>query len=142
MVSLTQLRKQIATERDKEKKLREREALQFEKIKLKKELKALRRTPEQKRNIELLKRTGRGLKILGSKARAFTIKQAERIRKQQLRDASMIRKRVKKRGKKLRKASRQTIRITIGNNKIGTKKKRKKIKKVKRDTVGSSFFDF
>ena len=105
MVTIKQLRKNILKEKAKERKIFERKEEEFEKLRLKNELKALRRSPGAKRNIELLKRTGRGLKILGRKARTFTIKQAERIRKQQLRDEAAIRKK----GKKIKKQIGGTI---------------------------------
>ena len=102
MVTIKQLRKNILKEKAKERKIFERKEEEFEKFRLEKELKGLKRSPGAKRNIELLKRTGRGLKILGGKARKFTIKQAERIRKQQLRDEAAIKKTGKKKFKKLK----------------------------------------
>ena len=101
MVTIKQLRKNILKEKAKERKIFEKKEEEFEKFRLEKELKGLKRSPGAKRNIELLKRTGRGLKILGGKARKFTIKQAERIRKQQLRDEAAIKKTGKKKFKKL-----------------------------------------
>ena len=124
MVTITQLRKQIATQKAKEKKLIEKEELGLEKIRLQKELKVLNRSPTQKRNIRLLKRTAKGFKGLAQKARDFTVKQAERIRKQQLRDESSLRKSVKK-GKKKRQISLKQLRKIVNKPQ---KKKRKKAK--------------
>ncbi len=133
MVTITQLRKQIAAKRFEEKKLIEKEELGLEKIRLEKELKVLNRSPTAKRNIRLLKRTGRGLKGLAEKARDFTIKQAERIKKQQLRDEAEFRKSVKK-GKRKRQISLKQLRKLVRKPK---KRKKKKTKLNNRDM----FFD-
>lgn len=99
MVTLSQLRaekRKILTERDVAAK---KQQIEFEKIGLQKEIKKLRRSPGATRNIRFAKRTGRGLKILGSKIGAAAIRQAKRIKQQQLRDDAMLRKAQKKTSK-------------------------------------------
>ena len=92
MVTIEQLKKQIAGERAKVVKVRERERLAIEKSDLQKELKILQRGPTTKTSIKLLRRSGRGLRVIGKKVAKAAKRQAERIRNQQLRDAETIRK--------------------------------------------------
>ena len=101
MVTLRQLKEQ------KERLLKERARAQdkqnilSQKIELEKEINILKRSPSKIRNIEFAKRTGKGLKILGAKIGSATIRQAKRIKEQQLRDQAALRKSSKK-SKKLK----------------------------------------
>ncbi len=115
MVSIAILKKQIAIEKARERKLIEQENLEIEKIGLQKKLKVLKRSPGTKRNIRFLKRTGRGLKFLGKEAKNFAVKQAERIRKQQLRDEAELSRRQIRGGRKVsRGQKRQSKKIGKG----------------------------
>ncbi len=117
MVTLDQLKEQkrrILAQRDK---ATERQRIQFEKIGLEKEIKKLKRSPGSVRNIELARRTGRGLKILGKRVGSAAIRQAKRIKEQQLRDDAKF----KKTGKKISKQGQVIITRTITGK--GKKKK-------------------
>ncbi len=92
MVTITQLRTQIARERTRKKKIKTQLDLEIEKSNLQLELKKLQRKPSTLRNIKFAKRTGRGLKILGKKTFKVIKKQAILIKDQQLRDQALARK--------------------------------------------------
>lgn len=119
MVTLAQLQKQIAIEKRKVENERQRNIAIAKKKDLERQLKILKRSPGTKRNIAVLKRTGVGFKRLvgiGSKA---LLKQAQRIREQQLRDDALLSRGFKKTGSNVSKKLKKT-------NKVLTKKLRPK----------------
>lgn len=132
MVTLAQLKaqkKRILDARDKAKKKQE---LQFEKIGLEKEIKKLKRSPGSLRNIEFAKRTGRGLKLLGKRFGSAAIRQAKRIKEQQLRDDAKFRKV----GKKSAKQGQVIITRTITGK--GKKKKVTETRRFKKLKTGQN----
>lgn len=142
MVTLKELQKQIAFEKAKRKKV-EVKVLEQRKIQdLQDELKQLRRTPSQVRTSKLVKRTGRGLKLIGKKVSAAAIRQGKRIRKQQLRDLAAA----EKREKGLKKASERVKIVTItkrkGKKPLKTVTFKTKKRKAKKGTQapGEDFF--
>ncbi len=110
MVTIKQLKVQIARERTRRKAIKTRLDIEVEKANLQLELKKLQRKPSTLRNIKLAKRTGRGLKFIGKKTFKVVKKQAILIREQQLRDQALARretKNLKKRKKKIAKSIQQ-----------------------------------
>ena len=102
MVTITQLRaqkKRILAKRDKAVK---RQKIEFEKIGLQQEIKKLNRSTSTTKNIKLLKRTGKGFGILSKKIGAAALRQAQRIKAQQLRDNAKFRKSERKNKKKIK----------------------------------------
>ncbi len=92
MVTLKQLQAQKKRILDKRSIAIKKQKIEFEKIGLQQEIKKLQRSQSTTKNIELARRTGRGLKILGKKLGSATIRQAKRIKEQQLRDNAAFRK--------------------------------------------------
>jgi len=106
MTSIEQLQKSIAAEKARIKKAQDKDALQIEKSKLKKQLFELRKpkpSPTKLKAMGILKRTGRGLKVIGGKATPIIKKQARLIREQQLRDDAIQRKLAKRKKPKMKK---------------------------------------
>lgn len=101
MATLKQLQAQKQKLLDKRAMALEKQKALSQKIELEREIKLLKRSPSTSRNIRLAKRTGRGLKILGKKLGSATVRQAKRIKDQQLRDEAAFRKRSMK-AKKLK----------------------------------------
>ena len=98
MVSIKQLQKSIAKEREKIKRIGERKSLISKKGELKSELFRLQNPPKEPSKLQrLLKKGGKGLvgfgKMIGPKIR----KQAKLIRDQQLRDDALARRSKEKR---------------------------------------------
>ncbi len=109
MVTIRQLKAQISREKAKKKTAQLRVSLEDEKIQLQQELKILQRKPSTVKNIKLLKRTGKGLKLIGKKSFDAVKKQAILIKEQQLRDQALARrdakieKKIKGKRKKVKK---------------------------------------
>ena len=101
------LQKQIAEEEEKRKKIAAKVLEQSKIQALKIKLKGLQRTPEQLRREAIIKRTGKGLRILGGKAGRAIKRQAIRIKKQQIRDEALSRRGVRKVGKAGKKAGKK-----------------------------------
>lgn len=113
MVTIKQLKEQIARERARKNALKTRIDLEVEKANLQLELKKLQRKPGTLRNIALAKRTGRGLKIIGKKTFKAVKKQALLIKDQQLRDQALARRDIRRAGKKIGKKSRKRFKKII-----------------------------
>lgn len=114
MVTIESLKKKIKAQEARLDDIKKRQNLEFEKATLSKQLKTLKRSPGTTRNIDLARRTGRGLRRLATIGGKALIKQAKLIKDQQLREdlqfakrGKKITKTVKKAGKKLRKASKK-----------------------------------
>lgn len=108
MVTLKSLQDQIKKEKDKLASEQKKEAMFLEKQSLQKQLKILKRSPASKKNIVLINRTGKGLKILGKKFGKAFVNQAKRIKEQQMREDAAASKRLK-RSRKLAKKGRKAI---------------------------------
>ena len=114
MPTIEQLKKQIQAEELKISKAKKKQDLEFEKAKLSKQLKVLRRSPSTKKNIALAKKTGTQIKKFGGIAGRAILKQAKLIKEQQMREDAAFAQRnkqlstaAKKTGKKLAKKSRK-----------------------------------
>lgn len=154
MVSLDQLKREIAKQRAKITSAEDKENLRLEKIKLEKELKVLKRSPETKRNIELVSRTARGFKRLAGGAGKALIKQAKLIKEQQLREEGRLGKKPKKKkGKKKVQSSKGqkvfvqglgivTVPTMSKKKKSMKRKKRRKSKPKTKEPQNNGFFGF
>lgn len=127
--SLQAQKKRILARRDD---AAEKQRVEFEKIGLQKEIKKLQRSPVTSRNIALAKRTGKGLRILGKKFGAAAIRQAKRIKDQQMRDEATF----KKAGKKVSQRGQVIITRTVTGK--GKKKKTKVTKRFKKLKTGQN----
>ncbi len=107
-----------------------KQKLQFEKMGLQKEIKRLQRSPGTSRNIALAKRISRGFRRGSIKLGAAAIRQAKRIKQQQLRDDAVFRKT----GKKITQPKQLIITRTITGK--GKKKKIKTTKTFKKLKTG------
>ncbi len=128
MVTIEQLqaqKKRILMKRDVAIK---KQKLQFDKLQLEQEIKTLQRKPSTSRNILLAKRTGRGFRVLASKIGGAAIRQAKRIKEQQLREAAALRKLGKKSAKQGQVIITRTITGKGKKRKIKTTKSFKKLK--------------
>ena len=96
MVTLKELKAQKARLIAQRNRAINKQRVEFEKVGLEKEIKVLQRKPSTSRNIKLAQRTGRGLKILSRKFGSAALRQAKRIKEQQLRDDAIARARAKK----------------------------------------------
>ncbi len=114
MVTLTQLKAQKKRIIDARDRAAQKQKIQFEKIGLQKEIKRLNRSPGALKNIALAKRIGRGFKLGGKKLAAAAIRQAKRIKAQQIRDNAAIANRVTKTSKKI-KTGQKLSKIKEGN---------------------------
>ena len=130
MATLKQLQAQKKRILDKRDEAARKQKIEFEKIGLEKEIKILQRKPSTSKNIRLAQRTGRGFKVLAKKIGGAAIRQAKRIKEQQLRDAA----RVRKVGKK--SARQQQVIITRTITGKGKKKKIKVTKTFKKLKTG------
>ncbi len=128
MATLKQLQAQKKRILDKRAVAVKKQKIEFEKIGLEKEIKQLQRSPSTSKNIRLAKRTGRGFKVLAKKIGGAAIRQAKRIKQQQLRDAAKI----SKAGKKSARQQQVIITRTItGKGKKIKVKTTRRIKKLK-----------
>jgi len=108
MVSIKELQKSIAIEREKVRKAQEIEAGEIERSKLKKELFQLKHKKAlatSGKGIRLLRKAGKGIISAGKKAAPVILKQGKLIRQQQLRDDAIARKLAKKKKSKPKKKS-------------------------------------
>lgn len=123
MVSIKQLQKSIAIEKEKVKKAQEKRNLRIQESRLKQELFQLRNPKASPGKAErILRRGGRGFKEFLKKATPIVRKQFKLIREQQLRDDAIAR-----RTKESKLKPKAIERITP----IKRKGKRRKIKKIK-----------
>ena len=137
MATLKQLQAQKKRILDKRDEVIRKQKIEFEKIGLEKEIKILQRKPSTSRNIRLAQRTGRGFKVLAKKIGGAAIRQAKRIKEQQLRDAAKIRKIGKKSARQQEiiitrtitgKGKKRKVKITKTFKKLKTGQKLSKIK--------------
>lgn len=106
MVTIKQLQRSIAQEREKLGKVRGKEALEIEKSKLQTELFKLKHRKAIAtggKGARLLRKAGKGILRAGKKVAPVIIKQGRLIREQQLRDDAIARKLAKRKKPKTKK---------------------------------------
>ncbi len=110
--SLKQIKKQIGIQKAKIAREKTRMQLEDDRMEAERELKILTRSASTKRNIVLIKRTGRGLKIITKAGIKIAGRQIKRIKEQQLRDDALAR-----RIEKTRRRASSSIKKTRGSAK-------------------------
>ena len=128
MVTIEELKSQIAKEQKRIDDAKKKQKLEFEKSTLSKQLKVLKRSPGTTKNIEIAKRTGRGLARITKFAGTALVKQAKLIKEQQLREDAAFAKSQRKLKKKIKKGRKKLAK--------GSKKRSKTLSK---KTGGKSF---